>query len=271
MKAVPWAVGVRRFGRAAGAVFDALVPPACVGCRCGVEPAGAPLCGVCRSRLPRLPSPRCARCAQPLGNIAAAAGEAVRCGTCESWPEVLIAADAPFAFEGLAGRTVRALKYDRWSALAPYMAQCMEAAVKTVGVRFGDGDAACLVPVPLAPARLRERGFNQAEALARALSERGLGPLELALERRPGGGRQAGLRGALRRANVQGRFWPRSGFEAGGRAAILIDDVLTTGATAVACAEALAEAGFRHVATVSFARTLRPLDGDLSPTRALRP
>ena len=184
---------------------------------------------------------------------------------------MLIAADAPFAFEGLAARTVRALKYDRWSALAPYMAACMMAPVKTVTARLGGAGATCLVPVPLAPARLRERGFNQAEALACALAARGSAPLQPALERRAGGGRQAGLRGALRRANVQGRFRPRSGFDADGRAAILIDDVLTTGATAVACAEALAEAGFRHVATVSFARTLRPLDGDLSPTRALRP
>ncbi|WP_425155194.1 ComF family protein [Candidatus Palauibacter sp.] len=260
-----------RLGRTAAAAFDALVPVACVGCRRGVEPAGAPLCGLCRSRQPRLPVPRCTRCAQPLGNIAAAAGERVRCGTCESWPEVLVAADAPFAFDGVAARTVRALKYDRWVALAPYMAASMAAAAESVANRLGARDAACLVPVPLAPARLQERGFNQAEELARALVAHGLGPLRPALERRPGGGRQAGLRGALRRANVQGRFQPRAGFDAEGGVAIVVDDVLTTGATAVACAEALAEAGFRRVAAVSFARTLRPLDGDPSPTRASRP
>jgi predicted amidophosphoribosyltransferase len=55
------------------------------------------------------------------------------------------------------------------------------------------------------------------------------------------------------------------------RSAIVVDDVLTTGSTAIACAETLAEAGFRSVATVSFARTLRPLDGDESTAGALRP
>ncbi|WP_419162080.1 ComF family protein [Candidatus Palauibacter sp.] len=262
---------LRRLGRTASAAFDALVPAACVGCRRGVAAAGPPLCALCRSRMPRLPAPRCPRCAQPLGNIAAAAGEPVRCGTCESWPEVLIAADAPFAFDGLAARTVRALKYDRWCAIAPWMAASMATAVETVVTRLEGPSAPWLVPVPLAPARLRERGFNQAEALARGLADGGLGPLHCVLERRPGGGRQAGLRGALRRANVQGRFRLRAGSIGDDRTAIIVDDVLTTGATAIACAEALAEAGFRRVATVSFARTLRPLDGDDSPTGAYRP
>ncbi|MCY3699751.1 MAG: hypothetical protein OXH46_08965 [Gemmatimonadetes bacterium] len=261
---------LRLVGRAVAAAFDALVPAACVGCRCGVAPDGPPLCALCRSRLPRLASPRCPRCAQPLGNLVAAAGELVPCGTCEEWPEVLLAADAPFAFEGLAARTVRALKYDRWRSLAPWMAARMAPAAETIASRIGAG-APWLIPVPLTPARQRERGFNQAGELARALADLGVGSLGPFLDRRPGGGRQAGVRGALRRANVQGRFQLRACPPDGRRGAIIVDDVLTTGATAIACAETLAEAGFRSVATVSFARTLRPLDGDESPTGALRP
>ena len=250
---------LRLVGRAAAAAFDALVPAACVGCRRGVAPDGPPLCALCRARLPRLANPRCLRCAQPLGNLAAAAGELVRCGTCEEWPEVLVAADAPFAFEGLAARTVRALKYDRWRALAPWMAARMAPCAEAVAARIGEG-APWLVPVPLTPARQRERGFNQAAELAHALADRGVGALAPLLDRRPGGGRQAGVRGALRRANVQGRFRLRTGLPDGRRSAIVVDDVLTTGATAIACAETLAEAGFRSVATVSFARTLLPLN-----------
>ena len=109
MRAVACAGRLRLVGRAAAAAFDALVPAACVGCRRGVAPDGPPLCALCRSRLPRLASPRCPRCAQPLGNIAAAAtalgadagsphGRLVPCGTCEEWPDVLVAADAPFVF-----------------------------------------------------------------------------------------------------------------------------------------------------------------------------
>lgn len=271
MRGVAGGVSFRHLGRATAGVFNALVPAACVGCRRGVAPDAPPLCALCQSRLPRLPNPRCRRCAQPLGNIAAATGELVRCGTCEEWPDILVAADAPFAFEGLAARTVRALKYDRWRALAPWMAARMAPGAAAIASRIGSESAPWLIPVPLTPARLRERGFNQAEELARALAARGSGSLGLFLERRPGGSRQAGIRGALRRANVQGRFRLRRAAPEGGRNAIIVDDVLTTGATAIACAEALSEAGFRGVATVSFARTLRPLDGDASPTGALRP
>lgn len=178
---------------------------------------------------------------------------------CEEWPDILLAADAPFAFEGLAAGTVRALKYGRWRSLAPWMAACMVPAAEAIASRVGEG-AAWLIPVPLTPARQRERGFNQAGELARALADRGVGPLGPFLDRRPGGGRQAGVRGALRRANVRGRFRLRAGLPDGPRSGIIVDDVLTTGATAIACAETLAEAGFRSVATVSFARTLLPLN-----------
>ncbi|MDE2880073.1 ComF family protein [Candidatus Palauibacter soopunensis] len=270
MRAVARGDRLRLVGRAAAAAFDALVPAACVGCRRGVAPDGPPLCALCRSRLPRLANPRCFRCAQPLGNLAAAAGEPVRCGTCEEWPDVLVAADAPFAFEGPVARTVRALKYDHWRALAPWMAGCMAPGAEAIASRIGEG-APWLVPVPLTPARLRERRFNQAGELARGLADRGVGSLGPFLDRLPGGGRQAGLRGALRRTNVQGRFRLRADPPDVCRSAIIIDDVLTTGATAIACAETLAEAGFRSVATVSFARTLRPLDGDESPTGAFAP
>lgn len=170
-----------------------------------------------------------------------------------------MAADAPFAFEGLAARTVRALKYDRWRSLAPWMAARMAPGAEAMASRIGEGPP-WLIPVPLTPARQRERGFNQAGELARALAERGVGSLGRFLDRRPGGGRQAGVHGALRRANVQGRFRLRAGLPDGRRSAMLVDDVLTTGATAIACAETLAEAGFHSVATVSFARTLLPLN-----------
>lgn len=270
MRAVAPAGRLRLAGGAVAAAFDALVPAACVGCRRGVAPDGPPLCALCRSRLPRLARPRCPRCAQPLGNLAAAAGETVRCGTCEEWPDILVAADAAFAFEGVAARTVRALKYDRWRALVPWMAARMAPGAEALAARIGEAPP-WLVPVPLTPSRQRERGFNQAGELARALADGGVGPLGPFLDRLPGGGRQAGARGALRRANVQGRFRLRADLPDGRRCAIIVDDVLTTGATAIACAETLAEAGFRSVATVSFARTLRPLDGDESPTGALRP
>jgi len=158
---------------------------------------------------------------------------------------------------------VRSLKYGRWRSLASYMAEPMVPSIEAVLARLeADSGSPRLVPVPLTAARYRERGFNQASDLARALAKHEVGEFCEELVRAPGGGRQAGLAGGLRRANVQGRFGVLRTPARPDRAAIIIDDVLTTGATAIACAEALAEAGFRRVATVSFARTLRPLDSD---------
>ncbi|MDX1578521.1 MAG: hypothetical protein R3266_08550, partial [Gemmatimonadota bacterium] len=83
--------------------------------------------------------------------------------------------------------------------------------------------------------------------------------------RKPGGGPQARLGGTFRRENVGGRFAYRGSRPAATRPVLLVDDVLTTGATAFACAEALSEAGFGPIGVVTFARTLRPLDGSPTP------
>lgn len=249
----------RRIGRRARSAFDTLLPTACVVCGRGVPPDAAPLCGPCATRLPRLPRPRCRRCAEPLGRLPRGAPYR-RCGTCEEWPEVLEAADAVFAFRAGGATVVRALKYGRWTALAPAMAREMVPHARAVLDRLGaDPDALAVVPVPLAPSRQRERGFNQAELLAAPLARRlgaRLGPV---LAREPGGRRQAGLGGLARSANVAGRFVARRRASGGLAHALLVDDVLTTGATALSCAGALAEAGFERVALITFARTPRPL------------
>jgi len=117
-----------------------------------------------------------------------------------------------------------------------------------------------LVPVPLTRARFRERGFNQACDIARSLAGMGLGEVDRVLMREPGGMQQARVGAALRRDNVQGRFRASGASGASDRVTMIVDDVLTTGSTALACAEALAEAGFRRIVAVTFARTLRPLD-----------
>jgi len=119
-----------------------------------------------------------------------------------------------------------------------------------------------LVPVPLSSARLRERGFNQALDLALPLGGQTGLPVLPVLRRRAGGGRQAGAGRTFRRENVEGRFaaCPVDRTEA----AILVDDVLTTGATAFACADALAQAGFTRIAVITFARTSRAIDARAS-------
>lgn len=111
--------------------------------------------------------------------------------------------------------------------------------------------------MPLSPARLRERGFNQAGLLASELAtELGIPRRDL-LSRRPGGRRQVGAGRVARRENVQGRFVATETANADSAAVLLVDDVVTTGATLVACATALHEAGFGPIGGLTFSRTLR--------------
>jgi ComF family protein len=114
---------------------------------------------------------------------------------------------------------------------------------------------AVLVPVPLHPRRWRERGFNQSELLANALGRRSGRPVAAkTLVRRKDTAPQTGLTRAGRRSNVAGAFAVRHRGSVAGRVAVLVDDVVTTGATARACADALRAAGATDVRLLTAAR-----------------
>jgi predicted amidophosphoribosyltransferase len=166
-------------------------------------------------------------------------------------PEIAVAR-APFLFEGPARRAIHRLKFSGWRSVADALAD----AIVTVGPPPADA----VTWVPLARARLASRGYDQARALAGAVAARtGIRAVPL-LRRATDTGPQARRRGEERHRAMRGAFRPH------GRPApprvLLVDDVLTTGATAAACARALQEAGAREVGLVTAARAF---SGSLPP------
>lgn len=247
--------------RLASAVFDSLLPPVCAACGVAVAPGKAPICGACEVRLPRIPLPRCPRCGfTRLADLSSPG----HCGECEAWPEQIQRAESAFLHEPPAEALVHGLKYRGWTSLAARMGALMAPAARRL-----ECGPAVLVPVPLAPARLRERGYNQAGLLAEALARELSWPSRPALCRGRQLRRQVMSGRADRARNVQGAFRVTHSFlaevaaarELAGLPIVLVDDVITTGATAAACATSFEAMGLRCVGVVSFARTPPRLPG----------
>jgi ComF family protein len=204
-------------------VLSIFAPPLCVGCGAW---AGSlePLCRDCRRELRWLP-----REPLPLAGL-------------ELW--------APLAYAGPARGMVRALKFRSAARVAGTMASQIAA-----GAPPGLLAGASLVPVPLHPARLRRRGFNQAERIAVELAARSGRPLADCLERSGPEATQMGRTRAARLGGIEGGIDLRAGARVPPEA-VLVDDVVTTGATLAACARALERGGALSVAALAYARTL---------------
>jgi ComF family protein len=173
------------------------------------------------------------------------------------WPLDLRAARSAHLLRPPADALIHELKYRGWHRLAGDMADSMARVVLPEDVAR---EARLVVPVPTSAVRLRERGYNQAELLARALAERSGRCLVSALRRGSGTSTssQTTLQPAARLANVAGAFSPVEGTmpDIAGEHLLLVDDVLTTGATVATCSEALVAAGARCVSVLTFARAM---------------
>lgn len=228
-----------------------VLPNCCVSCERLVERShpDALVCGACRGRLVALAG-GCARCRQPLPPVGP-------CRFCAWWPPALAWASSAVWLGDEARRIVHHLKYEGYPALGSVMATMLVRCVRRPATGI-------LVPVPLGRRRLRERGYNQAAVMARSLATAWQLPVaESTLARERDTASQTALDPARRRRNVASAFAARPAPIGRGTgrlgtvpAVILVDDVLTTGATLASAATALADAGWSSVGAVTFARAL---------------
>ena len=214
---------LRELGRG---LTDALLPQRCPGCGVPAE-AATLLCDSCAARVPRLRAALCARCLvegrEPSG-----------CARHRAFSVF-----APWLFDERAAAVVHALKYQDRPGLSASLGGEMAAALPA---RWRRPDL--VLEVPLHAARLRERGYNQSAALADALADAlGAPRLEGALSRIRATAPQAQLGPARRRANLAGAFAIERPGRLRGRRVLLVDDVITTGATLDAALTALHDAG----------------------------
>jgi ComF family protein len=237
--------------RLADAALSVLLAPCCAVCDVVLDrPLDGAVCAACWARVARFSPPLCGVCGEPLPSARVALEG--RCGVCSVTLGAACQARAVGAFEGVLADIVHALKYGRRPSAARPLAQLMRDAAGDL-VRTAD----LVVPVPLHHRRERQRGFNQADALARGLGP----PVCRALRRHRQTPPQVGLSGQARRDNLRGAFTlTREARRLAGRRVALVDDVLTTGATVAACAEALQSVGAATIGVITAARavTARP-------------
>ena len=231
-------------------MLDAALPPLCPACRSPVADLGG-LCPDCWGQLSFITPPYCERLGIPF---AYDPGPGILSMEAIADPPAYNRARAAVRYDDIARDLVHRLKYGDRLDLATTMGRWMAHAGRDL---IAEADA--LLPVPLHWRRLWARRFNQSAALAQAISRATAIPVApAALRRVKATAQQVGLSRAERATNVQGAFSAehRAKGEVAGRRLIVIDDVLTSGATSDACARALLRAGAAQVDVLVFARVV---------------
>ena len=227
-------------------LLDLVLPPRCPGCGEIVTTLHS-FCAPCWTALDFLGDRGCTTCGIPLEAI-----ESGTCGGCLARPPRIARTRAAVAYGEISRTLAMRLKYGRKVAVAKAMARYM---LPLLGDLPAD---ALLVPVPLHRRRLAARGFNQSLLIAREMARaRGLPAAPRLLRRTRATPALKGMSLSQRRRTVAGAFATRPGADLAGRTVVLIDDVLTTGSTANACARALSQGGAARIELVCWARVVR--------------
>jgi ComF family protein len=219
---------------------------------CGQDratPAQGYVCDSCRSAVKFLEPPFCERCGLPFEGALTSSFE---CGNCKDLKLHFHSARSAVAATEKILEVIHRYKYNHSLWFEPFLAGLLIERAQPI---LAKETFHAIVPVPLHSARLREREFNQAERLSRRLSQATAIPVETSLVRRVLPTRtQTLLSREERLANVRRAFAAREGVDLTGRSLVLVDDVMTTGATTSACARVLRQAGAEKVCVWTVAR-----------------
>jgi competence protein ComFC len=231
--------------RAIGSLF---YPAICAVCRAPVTRKDY-ICQICLNKAQRIVPPFCAKCSEPF--TGAIEGE-FTCGNCARRTLAFDAAVSAYRSRGVVRFIILQFKYNRQLHLRHPIADWLLEAMNDVRLRASEFDL--VVAVPLHSARLRHRGFDQAELLARILALKIKLPLCPALKRIRYTTTQIAFDRAERIANLRGAFRLRKKISVRGLRVLLVDDILTTGSTLSECARVLREAGAQSIYALTAAR-----------------
>jgi len=242
-------------------LFSLLFPSDCRICGSAlVHFARLPVCESCLAQLKPLDGVLCRICGEKLFSSHVVGAEGPLCGLCRRAEPVFRRATAYGAYEGALRELIHLFKYERVQPAGLLLGRLLAQAAQNMQMP----QQTLVVPVPLWSDRLRDRGFNQAEAIAKAflrLDRHSSIQLDTSvLVRTRETASQTGLTRRQRRVNVRGAFAVTSPGRVKGRSVLIVDDVMTTGTTAAECARVLRRAGAKEVFVATVARATREVE-----------
>ena len=240
----------------AGAVASVLFPSGCRLCETLLTRADRlPVCDARLESFRKLPKEICERCGQPWTEGRDVDGDENVCRECRERGFAFDAARSFGVYDGALARAIVLMKYERIEPLGVWLAKRLQEAASRIPYEFSPD---LIVPVPLHRTRQKERGFNQVDLFGRPLARRlGLPYRPVLLKRERPRPEKHLLHYEERWEAVRGAFVIREGGRVDNLRILLLDDVMTSGATLDACSRALREAGAKSVAGLTIARAVR--------------